>query len=140
MALKRENVGDHAVLYIRSGGDEEFEAFDQLGPCVQQALRDGPIKSSSIAILGQVNAKNQEIEQNNEVRRRHGMPTLRLLDPKDAVLDMHLARGFLTLNVQNIMKDRSEEDAMRAIKPIESNVGPRSLREQRRWQRQRRWR
>lgn len=139
MALKRENVGDHKVLYIRSSGDEEFAAFDQLGPCVQQAMRDGPIKSSSIAILDQVNAKNQEIEQTNEVRRQNGMPTLRLLDPKDPMLDLHLARGFLLLNAKNIMKDRSEEDAQLAIKPIESNVSPRSMREHRRWQRQRRW-
>lgn len=140
MALKRENVGDHKVLYLRSGGREEFDAFDQLGPCMQQALREGPIKSSSIVILEQVNAKNQEIEQKNEVRRSHGLPTVRLLDPKDPMLDLHLARGFLMLNAQTIMKDRSERDAHLAIEPIRSSVSPRSMREQRRFQRSRRWR
>jgi hypothetical protein len=139
MALKRENVGDHKVLYIRTTCDEEFDAFDQLGPMLRTALCDSPIKSSSVAIVQQIQEKNEQIRIENDRRRVYGMPPARLLDPKDPQLDAYLARAFLAMNAQNLMKDRSEEDAMLGIKPIRAQVSVKSIREQRRSLRARRW-
>lgn len=140
MVLKRDNVGDQKVLYYRSTADDEFEAYDQLGPAVRQALREGPIKSSSLAILDQIKAKNDQIEAENAVRILDGRPLMRLLDPQDPALDVYLARSFLGLNMQTLMKDRSEADAMLGVTPIRPVISTKSIREQRRSLRASRWR
>lgn len=118
MALKRENVGDHRVLYVRSDASEEFDAFDQLGPGLKQALRDGPIKCSSIAILQQIADKNREIELQNVDRERMGWPPRPLLDPKNPELDAFLVRGLVELNVKTISLDRHIDDALLSVKPL----------------------
>lgn len=140
MVLKRgDNVNHHNVLYLRTTADEEFEAFEALGPAMQGVLRDGPIKSSAVAILKNVTDKNVEIEQANEVRMQLGYPPSRLLDPKDPSLDLHLARSFLMLNAQTIMKDRDAEFAQMGIVPLKGRYNPKTERDQRRLRRVR-WR
>lgn len=140
MALKRgDNVNHHNVMYLRSSAMEEFEAFEALGPAMQGVLRDGPIKSSAIAVLQNITDKNAELELKNETRAKFGEPPLKLLDPRDPILDAYLARAFLQLNAQAIMKDRTPEFAQMGIVPLVGRYNPKTERDQRRLRRLR-WR
>lgn len=97
------------VRNVRVTAVDEFDAFDQLGPCTREALRDSPLPWLAIAIVKQL--------QHEEARLRLINPDF-YLDLKNPDLDRNIARGLTMQSLQVMLRDRSREDAELGIKPL----------------------
>ena len=97
------------VRNVRVTAVDEFDAFDQLGPCTRQALRDSPLPWLAVAIVSQL--------RDEEYRLRQSNPDF-YLDLGNPDLDRNIARGLMMQSMQVMLRDRSREDAELGIKPL----------------------
>jgi len=95
-------------------GEQELEAFDKLGPCTRQAMRDSPIKWSAAAIIIQIEHEQERVRALLPEFQR----VLFKIDLKDPDLDRNIARGIMLQAMQILMRDRSREDAELGIRPL----------------------
>ena len=130
------NDGGHVVEIYASGTiSDEMNALDQLGPLTRQAIYDSPIRYSAGAVLKQI--------RDYEEQQRKLVPEMFrsrfCIDPRHQDIDRAVADGLVKNSVEIVLRDRSEVDAMLGVKPLRSNVGVKSIREQRRSLRKVRW-
>jgi hypothetical protein len=102
------------VLTARVSGAEEYEAYDQLGPCTRQMLRDSPLPWLAFAIVKQLRDEEDRIRQSLPEWQRDSFH----IDLKDPQLDRNIARGIMTQSMQVMQRDRSEEDARLGMQPL----------------------
>ena len=86
----------------------ELEAQDAFGPMTRQAIYDSPIAVLAWPML-------QQIIEFNEKRAALNLPPVNPLDP---MVDASIAKGVRDQAFTTILKDRSEQDARLAMKPI----------------------
>ena len=115
MAIKRgDNFKGFAMRVGIVHTASELEAFDTLGPSARQALRDSPIKWLATAIVLQIREAEEQYRQKLPEHMREGF----YLDLQNPDLDRNIARGLMQQSVQQLLKDRSPEDAELGIKPL----------------------
>lgn len=102
------------VLTARVSSADEYEAYDQLGPCTRQVLRDSPLPWLAFAIVKQIRDEEDRIRKNLPEWQRDSFH----IDMKDPRLDRNIAAGIMGQSMKVMQRDRSEEDARLGMQPL----------------------
>ena len=92
------NAGHHKGAVGSTSFEAEAEAFDALGPCLREALREAPIKILAVAIHAEC--------------RQAG------LDPQEPALDAAMAKNVRAGIMRILLADRSRWDAELGLRPL----------------------
>lgn len=123
--------GQHALV----PGHLEMAALEDLGPRTRYALANAPLKVLAYSIVSQIIDFNDRVHAENERRAAAGLAPKPYLDPKSPDLDDRLARGVVSNQLDLLQQDRSIEDAIAGVTPLNRQPSPKSAREQRKAER-----